>query len=558
MFHIIKEVRDIRRFNQILGVLVEEGFEYLIGKLGLGKYVPVTKKLKSKFMGKGETKPEVRLRRTLEKLGPTFIKLGQLLSVRPDLIPKEYCRELEKLQDNVPPFSYSDAREIIKKELGRDVEHIFRSFDKNPIASASISQVYRAELKNGAKVAVKVQRPDVRHLMETDIEIMEYIARLLENNMEGIRRYKPLKIIKEFREWTEKELDFRLEARNAKRFYENFKGSKTVFIPKVYDDFTAEKILVLEFIDGVELHNVREIKRRKINFNEAIKNCFDAVMTQVFVHGIFHADPHPGNIIVRQDNSIAFVDFGIVGYFDEKLKNKCIDVLYGIVDQDEEIIMETLVSMGLEAETDFEQLKSDIGMIISPLQHASLKEIKVSRVIEEILDIGLRHKVRIPASFVLFGKTIVTLEGVALEYDPDFKLVETTKPFIEKLVLKRSNPVYMLKNFVHDLHKYRRFAEEFPEKAEKALDKIQRGTFKVDIEDTDIKKLATELDKSSNRLSYGMLTAALLITSAILINVENGPTILGIPMLAFFSFFFASIFLFILALSIVREKFRHW
>jgi len=558
MFHIIKEVRDIRRFSQILGVLAEEGFDYLVGRIGLGKYVPITKKLKSKLKGKGDRKPEVMLRRTLEKLGPTFIKFGQLLSVRPDLIPKEYCRELEKLQDNVKPFSYPEARETIKKELGKDIEHIFLNFEKNPIASASISQVYKASLKDGTKVAVKVQRPDVKHIMETDIEIMEYIARLIENNVEGIRIYKPLRIIKEFREWTEKELDFRLEARNAKRFYDNFKGSKTVSIPKVYDDFTTEKILVLEFVEGVELHNLKEIKKRKIDFNEVIKNGFEAIMTQVFVHGIFHADPHPGNIIVKQNNSIAFVDFGIVGYFDEKLKNKCIDMLYGIVEQDEEMIMETLVSMGLEADTDFEQLKSDIGVIISPLQHASMKEIKISKVIEEILDIGLRHKVRIPASFVLFGKTIITLEGVALEYDPDFKLVETTKPFIEKLMIKRSNPVYILKNFVHDLHKYRRFAEEFPEKADKVLDRLQRGTFKVDIEDTDIKKLALELDKSSNRIAYGTLTAALLVTSAILINVEKGPSILGIPILAFFSFFFASVFLFILVLSIFREKFRHW
>src|SRR3989344_383419 len=302
MFHIIKEVRDIRRFSQILGVLAEEGFDYLVGKLGLGKYVPITKKLKSKLKGRDDRKPEVMLRRTLEKLGPTFIKFGQLLSVRPDLIPKEYCKELERLQDNVPPFSYSEAKEIIKKELGKDIEHIFLNFEKNPIAAASISQVYKAALKDGTKVAVKVQRPDVRHIMETDIEIMEYIARLIENNVEGIRRYKPLKIIKEFREWTEKELDFRLEARNAKRFYDNFKGSKTVSIPKVYDDFTTGKVLVLEFVEGVELHNLKEIKKRKINFNEVIKNGFEAIMTQVFVHGIFHADPHPGNIIVKQNN----------------------------------------------------------------------------------------------------------------------------------------------------------------------------------------------------------------------------------------------------------------
>ena len=558
MFHLIKEVRDIRRLNQIIIVLFEEGFDFLVAKTELRHSIPVIKVLRKKLRQKEELKPEVMLRRTLERLGPTFIKFGQLLSVRPDLAPKEYVKELEKLQDRVEPFSFAEVREIIAKEFGRPIEHIFLDFGRNPIASASVSQVHRATLKTGEKVAVKVQRPNISHMMETDIEIMQYFAKLLENNFDAIKRYKPTKIVSEFKEWPAKELDFRLEARNAKRFYQNFKGSKTVYIPKVYDDYTTGRVLTLEFIDGIELHNISEVKKKKIDFNQVIKNGFEAVMTQVFVHGIFHADPHPGNIIIKQNNSVAFVDFGIVGYFDEKLKNRCIDLLYGIIEQDGELVMDTLVSMGLEAEADYDQLKSDIGFIIQPLQNASIKDIKISRILEEILDIGLRHKIKVPASFVLFGKTIVTLEGVALEYDPSFKLIETSRPFIERLVAKRSSPLYVWKKIVHDMHRYRRFAEDFPEKAEKALDKIQSGAIKVDIEDTDIKRLALEMDRSSNRIAYGLLIAAFLITSAILFQVEGGPSVLGVPILSFFSFLFASLLSFILGLSILRERFRHW
>ncbi|MBI4143273.1 AarF/ABC1/UbiB kinase family protein [Candidatus Woesearchaeota archaeon] len=555
--HLIKEVRDINRFNQILIVLFEEGFDLLLSKMNLRQHVPIIKRLKPK---KGdEERHEVRLRKTLERLGPTFIKFGQLLSVRPDLVPIEYSRELEKLQDKVQEFPFSEVKSTIEKELGKSLEHLFLHFEKEPIASASISQVHMAILKNGDKVAVKVQRPNVKHLMETDIEIMFYIANLLEKHVEKLRRFKPVKIVNEFKEWTEKELDFRLEARNANRFAQNFRGSKTVRIPKVYDELAAEKVLTLEFIEGIELHNVKEIKKRKLDFNQIIKNGFDAVMTQVFVHGIFHADPHPGNMLIMKNNVIAFVDFGIVGYFDERLKNRCIDLLYGIVEQDEELIMETLVSMGMEGDNiDYEQLKSDIGFIIQPLQHAAIKDIKVSKVLEEILDIALRHRLRVPASFVLFGKTIITLEGVALEYDPNFKIVETTKPFIEHLVAKRTNPLYIWKNLVHNMHKYRKFAEDFPEKAERALDRIQKGTIKVDIEDTDIKKLALEMDRSSNRVAYGLLIAALLITSAILIQIPKGPLILGIPFLSFFSFLFASVLVFVLFFSIIRERLRHW
>lgn len=558
-FHLIKEVRDISRFKQILIVLFEGGFEFLLSSINLKQYVPFAKRISSKINKRQELKPEERLRMTFERLGPTFIKFGQLLSVRPDLVPLEYSKELEKLQDKVPEFSFNEAKSIIEKELGKGIEHLFLHFEKKPIASASISQVHKAILKNGDKVAVKVQRPNVKKVMETDIEIMFYFANLLENHVEKLKRFNPVKIVSEFKEWTEKELDFRIEARNAKRFAENFKGSRTVHIPKVYDELTSENILVLEFVEGIELHNIKKIRKKKINFGKIMENSFDAVMTQVFVHGIFHADPHPGNIIIMQNNVIAFVDFGIVGYFDEKLKNRCIDLLYGIVRQDEGLIMETFVEMGMESsELDDEQLKSDIGFAIQPMQNASIKDIRLSKVLEEILDIAVKHNLRVPASFVLFGKTIMTLEGVAIEYNPKFRLLETAKPFVEKLIAKRASPLYIWKSFAHNMHKYRKFAEEFPEKAERALDKIQKGTIKVDIEDTDIKKLALEIDRSSNRVSYGLLIAALLITSAILIQIPKGPLILGIPFLSFFSFLFASMLVFVLFFSIVREKLRHW
>lgn len=558
MFHLIKEVRDIKRLNQILLVLFEEGFDFLLTKIKLGRFIPLTKRIKSKLEKKEDSKPEIRLRKTLERLGPTFIKFGQVLSVRPDLVPASYSKELEKLQDRIPSFPFHEVKNIIEKEFGKSLSQLFLEFEKKPIASASISQVHKAVLKTGQKVAVKVQRPNVKHIMETDIEIMFYFANLLESKADKFKRLRPVKIVNEFKEWTEKELDFRLEARNAKRFYQNFKESKTVRIPKVYDELTSERILTLEFIDGIELHDIKEIKKRKLNFSLIIKNSFDAVMKQVFVHGIFHADPHPGNILILKDNSIAFIDFGIVGYFDDKLKNKCIDLLYGIVEQDENIVMDTLASIGMDSDgVDYEHLKADISFIIQPLQQSSINEIKVSRVLEEIMSTALKHNLKVPAQFVLFGKTIVTLEGIAIEFDPDFKIIETAKPFVEALVTKRSSPSYILKGFVHNLNKYRKFAEEFPEKAERALEKIEKGAIKIEIEDTDIKKLALEIDRSSNRVAYGLLTAALLITSAILINIEKGPKIIGIPFLAFISFLLASVLVVVLFISIVSEKFRH-
>ena len=553
MFKLIKEVRDLNRFREILTVLFEEGFDFLIAKIKLKHKVPVTKRVKARIEKKKTFSIEKRLRLTLERLGPTFIKFGQVLSVRPDLIPKSYTKELEKLQDKVPQFSYAVAKQQIKKELGKDINEIFTKFEKKPIASASISQVHKAILKDNKKVAVKIQRPNVREIMETDVEIMFYIAKLLEKHMPKIRKFNPTKIIEEFSKWTEKELDFKREAINAKRFARNFSRDNTVKIPEIYDEFTTNRILVMGFIDGTELHNIKQIKSKKINLTPLIEHGFNAVLTQVFVHGFFHADPHPGNIIITNDKKIAFVDFGIVGHFDENLKAKSIDLFYGVIERDAEKIADTLIDLSDSHIEDKEELKYEISDILESMQESNIIHTKVSRVLEEIMDTSLSYGLKIPMPFVLFGKTVITLEGVALEYDPKFNLVGTSKPFVEKLIAKRYNPVYQFNNFMKSMLRFKKFTEEFPDKTSKALERIEKGTIKVDIEDTDIKKLSLEIDKSGNRVAYSMLIAALLIVAALTINF-GAPIIFNMPLIPLLSFSLAMILSWVLLVSILKEK----
>jgi ubiquinone biosynthesis protein len=553
MFKLIKEVRDLNRFREILTVLFEEGFDFLIAKIKLKHKVPVTKRVKARIEKKKTFSIEKRLRLTLERLGPTFIKFGQVLSVRPDLIPKSYTKELEKLQDKVPQFSYAVAKQQIKKELGKDINEIFTKFEKKPIASASISQVHKAILKDNKKVAVKIQRPNVREIMETDVEIMFYIAKLLEKHMPKIRKFNPTKIIEEFSKWTEKELDFKREAINAKRFARNFSRDNTVKIPEIYDEFTTNRILVMDFIDGTELHNIKQIKSKKINLTPLIEHGFNAVLTQVFVHGFFHADPHPGNIIITNDKKIAFVDFGIVGHFDENLKAKSIDLFYGVIERDAEKIADTLIDLSDSHIEDKEELKYEISDILESMQESNIIHTKVSRVLEEIMDTSLSYGLKIPMPFVLFGKTVITLEGVALEYDPKFNLVGTSKPFVEKLIAKRYNPVYQFNNFMKSMLRFKKFTEEFPDKTSKALERIEKGTIKVDIEDTDIKKLSLEIDKSGNRVAYSMLIAALLIVAALTINF-GAPIIFNMPLIPLLSFSLAMILSWVLLVSILKEK----
>ena len=540
-----KDIRDLTRFNKIILILTKHGFGHLLDKVKIKRH------------GKSISKraPPERLRKAFEELGPTFIKFGQILSLRPDLVPKEYVRELGSLQDNVPPFPYKKVEEIIKKEFKTPIDKLFREFSEKPVASASISQVHKAKLHNGTIVAVKVQRPDIKEIMSTDLEVMFYIARILEKHSKTLKSFKPTNIIQEFRRWTKQELDFRVESKNQKLFYKNFKNSDILKIPKVYDKYSTKKVLTTEFIDGVELHKLNQLKgKRGYDVNQIIKNGFNSILTQVFIHGIFHADPHPGNILVLKNNKIGLVDFGIIGHFTKKLKNKSIELFYGIVEEDLDSIIDSFLDMGLisEKQTKIEDFKADIIEVIDPLQGSSLDKVKVSYVLEDVLDIALKHHVKLPLDFVLFGKTILEIEGVGLEYAPKFKFVDSAKPFLEKLIKKDVIISNMSKDLVRSLIKYRRFFKDLPDQINNTFRRIQKGTIKIDVEDTDVKRLGKDIDTSSNRLTYGMIIAALIIAGALLAPIGK-PILYGYSIASVLSFIFALFFILLLFFSIKNE-----
>lgn len=550
MLNIKKEVTNLKRFNEIILILFEEGFDYVIDSIKLKHKVPKGRINRTKKI----TRPEVRLRKTLERLGPTFIKFGQVLGVRPDLLPKDYVKELEKLQDKVPEFSYSKVKNIIETELGKPLEKIFKSFEKKPIASASISQVHKATLRSGKVVAVKVQRPNVHEIMRKDIKIIKYLAYLLEEHFNPVKKYEPGRIVKEFEHWTNKELDFLLEARNAKIFARNFSENPSIRIPKVYEDHTTSKVLTLQFIYGTELNKIDELKKRKVDVRKVIKTGFDAVLTQVFLHGFFHADPHPGNIIVTRHEEIAFIDFGIIGQFSEDLKEKSIDLLYSLVFHDVDKLVTVLEDLGMDDDSDINYLKQELRAIVEPAQVRDLKDIKLSKTIEEVLHLALQHNLKLPLEFSLLGKTIITLEGLGLQYDPKFRLIENARPFVENLMLRRMSPYNILKTFMKNSFKIKKFAETFPDEANKALRKIEKGEIKVDLSDTDIKRLSMEIDRSSNRISYSMLITGFVITGALTLGIDLGPKIFSVPFISFICFFVSLILTIMLFISIIKEK----
>ncbi|MBR9699622.1 AarF/ABC1/UbiB kinase family protein [Candidatus Woesearchaeota archaeon] len=542
-----KEIADFKRFKDILTIIFEEGFSFFLSNLKLRKHIPLKKQLKKKKIALTNEK---RLRRVLERLGPTFVKFGQILSIRPDFVPKNYIKELEKLQNEVKPVAFSDIKRAVVRSTGKKIESTFKSFDEKPLASASIAQVHKAVLKTGEVVAVKVRRPGIKRVMRSDIEIMHFLAALAEKHNKGIRKYNPVSLVKEFSQWTGKELDFRNETENLQLFKENFKHSTSTMIPEVYPRLCTEEIIVMEFIDGIELSKVH---KHTMNIKEALVNGFYSVLEQVFVHGLFHGDPHPSNIFVLPDDRVGFVDLGIVGRFDDELKNKATDLFIAITEGETERVVESLMDLGIVDEgIDVIGFKSKIREVIYPFTSSSIRNIKISRVLEEVWDTALDYGIRMPRDFVLMGKAIVTLEGVGLLYYPDFRFAEMTRPFLKRLLVKRYTPTKVLKGMFFSLFAMKKSLEKIPAQATRVLDKLEQGRIKIEMKDTDVERLSTNIDKSSNRVAYAMILAALLVSGSLVINLGE-PFFAGLPVASLIIFGLASVISLFLLVSIFRE-----
>ena len=425
MFNIPKQFRGIKRFEQVLKVIT---------KYELGHFLEKAKLKKRSFKLKKKMTRPIELRMILEELGGTFIKLGQLLSLRPDLIPKEYCDELSKLQDDIEPFSFEEVKHVIKAEFKKPINKLFKKFEKKPVATASIGQVHVARLKNNKKVAVKVMRPGIKALIHTDLEILEHLARLFKHHVKQ-NIVDPEEIFEEFKRYTENELDYLKEAYNIKRFYNNFKKERKIKIPRVYDKFTTHRVLTMEFVEGVEVRQIliHPKKYKRFNRKKISELIVYSVMKQIFIDGFFHADPHPANVLVKKD-TIGFIDFGIVGKLDKELKEKMGLLFISLIHRDTNNLVKAFISLNLvDTDVDVNNLKKDLSDTLGEYYDTSLDRIDMAELFFKSLRVAKKHKIKVSRDFVLLGKALVTLQGVGIEFSPGFNLVQETHPFIEKL-----------------------------------------------------------------------------------------------------------------------------
>jgi ubiquinone biosynthesis protein len=501
--------RTAKRFLAICCVVTRQFFHYLPHRISL---VPATKGQKEIIKYLRTKQPKIGspaiVKETIEKLGPSFVKFGQFLSVRPDLVPPEYCEEFRKLQDKVPPFSFEFAKVEIERELGRTCTELFAEFDETPVAAASVSQVHRARLKTGEEVAVKVQRPGAREEMETDILLMVFFASLMEFFLPSIRKNRPKMLVKEFSRWTDRELDFIKEGKNALEFFYYFRDYPQVNFPKVFLDHTTEKVLVLEFIRG---RNIMDVPEELIDKKAVASLIADSMLKQIFVDGFFHGDPHLGNIFLMEGNTIAYLDFGIVGYLTKELREWSFELLYGIAEGNVPRIIDTFLELcNVDPEdVDIPSYQREINEVLSELHVCEIAGIPFTCMLDRFLNTSLAFGIEVPRDFVIMSKAIATLEGTCMTIAPDIRIVEYLKPFFEKYIVVVPDFDEMLKRLKAGPFEMRSFKRLASKHLKKALRFLESPSFRIESEE--FRNMVSELDKASVNVSYGLIIAALIV-----------------------------------------------
>ncbi|MCK5213940.1 MAG: phosphotransferase [Candidatus Omnitrophica bacterium] len=555
--NVTQRIRNVKRLQQILHIFAKYGFGYIVGRLNIDRNLvgrKIIKGILAKKLNVFDIPAPVRIRKMMEELGPAFIKLGQILSTRPDLIPLEFCQELEKLQNEVPAFAYEKVKEQIEKELKKPIDQLFQNFSVDSIAAASLSQVHLAESKSGEKLAVKVQRPDIEKTIRADLDILYMLAQLAEKHIEESRLYNPTAVVDEFKKTILKEINFSVEAKNIDRFRRNFKDDKTVYILKTIHQLSTKKILTMEKLDGIKADNVSEIEQIGLDRKQVAINGADAILKQIFMHGFFHADPHPGNIFVLKDGRIAFLDFGMAGHIDAGTKEQLADILAAVIHRDVEGIIEAFISMGaVEQDAHVKCLSVDLMGFVESYYEIPLKELRMDQFLPDLINIISQNRIKVPPDFFLLSKALITIEGVGKKISPDFNAVAQAKPFVERLVKER----YSAKNIVREVKGFLKglyiLTNLLPRDLTIILNKIKKGTLHIEFEHRGLEDLISQMDKVSNRIAFSLVIAALIIGSSIVIQINKGPMFLDFPILGVIGFITAGIMGLWLAITILRS-----
>ena len=519
-----KKYKSVARYNQILKVLVKYGFEDLVQYLEEKKRYQFLQKFVSKSSrahASKYTKWE-KMRLVCEELGPTFIKFGQILSNRPDLIPLKLTFELEKLLDNVPPMPQELAKQMVETELKDNVDNLFAWFEPTPFASASMAQVHKVTLKDGKRVALKIQRPGIKEIIEEDIKVMYSIAEVLQKRIPSIKSFDPIGLVKNFEEAILKELDFINESINAQRFYNNITNDKSVdnyaHAPKVYREYTTTKVLALEFMSGTKVDNFTELKEKEIDAKVIARRLTKSYFKQIFNYGFFHADPHPGNLLVLPNSHICYLDFGMMGSILPRDIEVFGKLFLAITRRNVQKIIKALQQLSNYTNIlDIRALEFDVNEFVEKYYVRSVHKNEMSTILLELKDIIIAHGLKVPTHFFLFARSLVTIESVVYKLDPDLDQYAIAKPFLLRAVAKSFNPVRFGEKAINSIYELGNYMEDFPRDIKNAIRKINRGEIKVDLTHKGIDPIVHTIHRITKQIVTAFIMAALIIGASLFI-----------------------------------------
>lgn len=518
-----KRMRHISRYRDIAIALIRHGFGFVVEEIGIAQILSLPQRLFFESKKKDAKTVGERIRLVLQELGPAFVKLGQIASTRPDLLPEEIICELEKLQDRVPPFSFQEVRDRIQEELGDELDHLFQHFEESPLAAASIGQVHRAILRSGEHVAVKVQRPHITSVMEADLEILQDLAALAEHRLEWAAKYRIRDMVDELSKALRAELDYTLESRNAEKIFHQFKNDATIYIPKVFGEYSTRKVLTMEYVDGVKLNEPDTLRQKGYNTKVLAERIANAIFHQIFHHGFFHGDPHPGNVLVLPGEVIAFLDFGMVGRLTPEMKSHFSSLVIALMRQSTDGVIKAILRMGLVPDdVNRVQLREDVEHLREKYYGVPFHQISLGEAVNDLFQTAFRHSIRIPSDLTLLGKTLLTVEGVVEKLDPDFRILDIAEPFGRQLVKERLQPGNVAETVWKQISDYGELLLDLPKHMKEVTSLVKRGRLRLEIAIPELDLFLKKLDRISNRLSFSIV---LLAFSIIMVGVIIGSSL---------------------------------
>ncbi|MCX7194292.1 MAG: AarF/UbiB family protein [Proteobacteria bacterium] len=534
-------VRDLSRLHDIAVILIRYGFGDIVERMGLTHALERAGQVlhHNNATQYAHLPAHTRVRRALEEMGPTFVKLGQVLATRVDLFEPEWITEFGKLQDNAPPVPYAVIRQQLFEDLGAPPEELFASFDPAPMAAASIAQVYRARLEDGSEIVVKVRRPGIRPVIEADLRWLMRLAELAEGESPELRSFRPREVVRQFALSLRRELDFAVECRNAEHVAHNFSGyselpdvkpeSPIIVIPRVYWQWTGERVCVQEYIEGIPGRRLQAVDEAGLDRKMLARRGAHAVLKMIVEDGFFHADPHPGNVFYLPGNRIAFIDFGMVGRLTEERREQLIRLLLGLVQHEPRRVLDVLLDWTGNSVQDETGLTLEIETFLDQYHGVPLKQLRLGAMLSDLVSILRHHQLMLPSDMALLVKAFISLEGMGRELDPDFDIASEAMPMLEHSLRERYTPASLIKRGGRAVVEALTLIAGLPHDVSRLLRAARRGRLEIHIDIAHLKHVGNQLDGAANRLAVGIVVAALIVGSSIVMTVSGGPRLFGLP-----------------------------